>query len=41
MLAYHLGPIVVSIDGMNIRNSWARGEVQHANIISGGVLGEW
>jgi Gram-negative porin len=41
LLAYHFGPLTFSIDGMNIRNTWARGEVQHANVVSAGVLGEW
>lgn len=41
LLAYHMGPITFSIDGMAIRNEWHRGEVQAANIVSGGMLGEW
>ena len=41
LIAYHFGPVTFSIDGMNIRTSWHKGEVLAANIISAGVLGEW
>ena len=41
LLAYHVGPLTFSVDGMNMKNTWARGEVQHATVVSGGVLGEW
>jgi Gram-negative porin len=40
-LAYHMTPVVFSIDGMNIRNEWHRGEIQIANVVSAGFLGEW
>jgi hypothetical protein len=40
-LAYHVGTVTFSVDGMNIRNEWHRGEVQVANVVSAGVLGEW
>jgi hypothetical protein len=41
LLAYHMGPITFSVDGMYMRNEWHRGETQAANIVSGGLLGEW
>lgn len=42
MVAYHVTPAVTfSVDGMNIRNTWHRGERQVANVISGGMLAEW
>jgi hypothetical protein len=41
LLAYHMGPVTFSVDGMYIRNEWHRGEVQVAKIVSGGMLGEW
>lgn len=40
-IAYHLGPVAFSIDAMNIRNSWHRGEVLTANVINAGMLAEW
>jgi hypothetical protein len=40
-LAYHLTPLVFSIDGMNLRYTWHRGEEQTANVISAGMLAEW
>ena len=40
-LAYHVTPIVFSIDGMNLRYTWHRGEVQNANVISAGMLAEF
>ncbi|MES1206110.1 MAG: hypothetical protein ABUS79_09255, partial [Pseudomonadota bacterium] len=40
-IAYHLGPVAFSVDGMNIRNTWHRGEVMDANVISAGMLAEW
>jgi hypothetical protein len=40
-LAYHMAPIVFSIDGMILKYTWHRGEVQNANTISGGMLAEW
>lgn len=40
-LAYHMSPIVFSIDGMILKYTWHRGEVQNANTISGGMLAEW
>jgi hypothetical protein len=41
LIAYHFGPVTFSIDGMNIRTTWHKGESLAANIISAGVLGEW
>jgi hypothetical protein len=41
LVAYHMGPVTFSVDGMYMRNEWHRGEVQVANIVSGGMLGEW
>ena len=38
-VAYHVGPIVFSVDGMNIHYLWARGETQTANVVSAGLLG--
>jgi hypothetical protein len=40
-LAYHMEPIVLSIDGMALRYTWHRGEVQTATTISAGMLAEW
>jgi Gram-negative porin len=40
-VAYHMEPVVFSIDGMVLRYTWHRGEVQNANVISGGMLAEW
>jgi hypothetical protein len=40
-IAYHLEPVVFSIDGMNLHYSWHRGETQGANVISAGMLAEW
>jgi hypothetical protein len=40
-LAYHMEPVVFSIDGMVLRYHWHRGEVQNANTVSGGMLAEW
>ncbi len=40
-LAYHLAPVVFSIDGMNLKHTWHRGETQHVNVLSGGMLAEW
>jgi hypothetical protein len=40
-LAYHMEPVVFSIDGMILRYQWHRGEVQNANTVSGGMLAEW
>ncbi len=41
MMAYRYGPLTFSIDGMNIRTSWHKGEQQTTNVVSAGVLGEW
>lgn len=41
LLAYHVGPVTFSIDGMNIRGVFWRGETITTNVVSGGVLGEW
>lgn|GEM_PF-2504374 len=40
-VAYHMTPVVFSIDGMILHYQWHRGEVQNANSISGGMLAEW
>ena len=40
-VAYHMGPVTFSVDGMNIRNTWHRGESQIANVVSGGMLAEF
>ena len=40
-IAWHIDPIVFSIDSMNVRYTWHRGEVQTANVVSGGLLAEW
>ena len=41
LIAYHVGPVTFSIDGMNIRTEYYRGAVLRDNVVSGGVLGEW
>jgi hypothetical protein len=38
-IAYHMGPVVFSIDGMNLHYTWHRGETQTANVVSAGLLG--
>lgn len=40
-LAYHMTPVVFSIDGMNLAYKWHRNETQAANVISAGMLAEW
>jgi hypothetical protein len=40
-LAYHMDPVVFSVDGMNLSYSWHRGEKQTANTVSAGMLAEW
>ena len=40
-IAYHMTPVVFSVDGMNLHYEWHRGETQTANVISGGMLAEW
>jgi hypothetical protein len=40
-IAYHMEPVVFSIDGMNLHYTWHRGEQQSANTISAGMLAEW
>ncbi len=40
-IAYHLEPVVFSIDGMALRYTWHHGELQTANTISAGMLAEW
>jgi hypothetical protein len=40
-VAYHMGPVTFSVDGMNVRNKWWRGEQQVANVVSGGMLAEF
>ncbi len=40
-VAYHLGPVAFSVDTMNLRHEWHRGEVMHANVVSAGMLAEW
>lgn len=38
-VAYHLGPLVFSVDGMNLKYTWHRGETQSVNVVSAGLLG--
>lgn len=38
-IAYHVGPLVFSVDGMNLKYTWHRGETQVANVVSAGLLG--
>jgi hypothetical protein len=40
-LAYHMTPVVFSIDGMELRYTWHHGEEQVAHVVSGGMLAEW
>jgi hypothetical protein len=40
-IAYHMSPIVFSIDGMNLHYEWHRGETQYANVVSAGMLAEF
>ena len=40
-IAYHVGPMTFSIDGMNVQYTWHRGEVQTYNVVSGGMMAEW
>lgn len=41
-VAYHLHKaVVLSIDGMNVRHEWWKGEKQTANVISGGLVARW
>jgi hypothetical protein len=41
-VAYHLHKaVVLSVDGMNIRHEWWRGEKQVANVVSAGLLAKW
>ncbi len=40
-IAFHVTPIVFSIDGMNLHHTWWRGETQVANVVSGGVMARW
>jgi hypothetical protein len=40
-LAWHMEPIVFSIDGMLLHYAWHRGETQNATVVSGGMLAEW
>jgi Gram-negative porin len=40
-IAYHMEPVVFSIDGMALKYTWHRGEKQNANVISAGMLAEW
>jgi hypothetical protein len=40
-IAWHMDPVVFSIDGMNLHYTWHRGEEQTANTISAGLLAEW
>jgi len=40
-LAYHVTPVVFSIDGMNLHHEWHRGETQDVNVVSAGMLAEW
>jgi hypothetical protein len=40
-VAYHLDPVVFSIDAMILQYTWWRGEVQKADVVSAGVLTEF
>jgi hypothetical protein len=40
-IAYYVGPVVFSIDGMNLHHTWWRGETQVANVVSAGVVAKW
>jgi len=40
-IAYHVGPVTFSVDGMNLHHRWWRGETQVANVVSAGFLSEW
>jgi hypothetical protein len=40
-IAYHMEPVVFSVDGMNLHYEWHRGETQSANTVSIGMLAEW
>jgi hypothetical protein len=40
-VAYHVGPITFSVDGMNVKNTWYKGETQTYNVISAGMMAEW
>ena len=40
-VAYHVGPITFSVDGMNVKNTWHKGETQTYNVVSGGMMAEW
>ena len=40
-IAYHVGPITFSVDGMNVKNTWHRGEKQTYNVVSAGMMAEW
>jgi hypothetical protein len=40
-LGYHVGPVTFSVDGMNVKNTWHRGETQVYNVISAGMMAEW
>lgn len=40
-VAYHMGPVAFSVDGMHLRHEWHRGEVMRATVVSAGMLAEW
>ena len=40
-IAYHIDPVVFSIDAMILDYTWWRGEDQKANVVSGGLLTEF
>lgn len=40
-LAYHMKPVVFSVDGMELQYRWHHGEKQTAHVVSGGMLAEW
>jgi hypothetical protein len=40
-IGYHVGPVTFSVDGMNVKNTWHRGETQVYNVVSAGMMAEW
>jgi hypothetical protein len=40
-LAYHIEPVVFSVDFLILNYTWWRGEVQKANVVSAGLLAEF
>jgi hypothetical protein len=40
-IAYHLTPVVFSVDAMILHHEWWRGETQDANVVSAGAVAKW